>query len=243
MGVARRYNKTLKSLTKKYLSLRARASTMRKKAITSNSLKSKSKRTKRQRASNRSHPEDTLKFDFDENDFFSQLNPKAVQESQEIAKTSNGRKALSKYNEFIGFPVPVSVKKFKTPGKNKYLIGMGRSPVVLIADGPDKRSSKKIRKIKGRWTPAFDASGKRIVILKPRAGKNFGKGLKFIGWVPETHYIMTSKMEKAGSFKKGKYWVHEHDDDGGSWPKAYQDKEGNILYAKGTYHIDDWIRQ
>jgi hypothetical protein len=49
-------------------------------------------------------------------------------------------------------------------------------------------------------------------------------------------------MENAGTFKIGKYWVHEHDDEGGKFPEVYKDGAGNFIYAPGTMRIDEWLR-
>jgi hypothetical protein len=160
-----------------------------------------------------------------------------------------GKKALRKYRSFIGIPYPTEIsliadgkKGSKRKGKLKFLVGMGYTPRVLIADGP-KGKAKKVKQIKGRRQVACSPDGKKIYILKNKARGPVGKKLKFVGYVPETHYVLTRGQENAGSFKKGKYWVHEHSDEGGQWPKVYKDSSGNYVYGKGTYHVGKWIRR
>ncbi|NDQ57326.1 MAG: hypothetical protein GZ088_09675 [Acidipila sp.] len=159
---------------------------------------------------------------------------------EEVARTNEGRKALRRYSSFTGLPFPPEI--IRGPGK-KILVGMGRSPEVQLADG-DARSVHKIKRVKqSRKLAATDADGKRIYILNKSQRRDAGKKLRFAGYAPETHYVLTPGEEKAGTFKKGKYWIHSHSDEGGKWPKAYADQYGNLVYARGTYRVGKWIRR
>lgn len=162
---------------------------------------------------------------------------------QQVMKTKSGRQALKKYRSFIGLPFPTEIKTLDIGPKNKtvFAVGMGRCPLVQVADGP-RGKHKKIKKYRGKFTPVFSPDGRRIAILSGRT-KGYGKNVKFVGYAPETHYIMSNDMEAAGSFKRGKYWVHQHHDEGGRWPKVYRDAAGNFFYGPGTYRVGAWIRK
>jgi len=161
-----------------------------------------------------------------------------------------GKKALSRYRKFIGIPYPTAISLIKESknekgrkGKLKFLVGMGYTPVVLLADGPEGKATR-VKKIKGRRQVACSPDGKRIYLLKSKPNGPVGKKLKFVGYAPETHYILTRDQESAGSFKKGRYWVHKHGrEERGKWPKVYKDSAGNYVYGKGTYHVGAWVRR
>jgi hypothetical protein len=162
-----------------------------------------------------------------------------------ILKTKAGQKVLKKYRQLTGLPWPTEIVKLDVPGpKNKAIVlaSIGKSPQVQLADGPTNRASS-VKKVRGRGWVATDSSGKRIFILSGK-NSNAPKGkLKFAGWAPETHYVLSDAEENAGSFKRGKYWVHEHKDEGGKWPKVFKDQAGNFFYAPGTYRVGKWIRK
>ncbi len=164
---------------------------------------------------------------------------------EELKKSPEGRKALARYKKFWGIPFPTEIRTVEVPGpKNKkmYLVGMGVSPEVHISEGKKKSPGKrKVRK--GKRIAATTADGKRIVILSGKDSKATKQELKRLGFAPETHYVPTNQMEDAGTFKKGKYWVHLHSDEGGEYPPLYEDQAGNFWYGPGTYSVDKWIRR
>lgn len=202
--------------------LRAKASTLRQRMI----------------AANRAHAEDDLprpsKKSF-------RLSPEYRKVLAKIESTAEGRKALKRYRSFTGLPFPPQI--LTGPGK-KILVGMGRSPEAQIADG-DERNVHKIKRFKqSRKLAATDADGKRIYILNKTQQKGAGKKLRFVGYAPETHYVLTPGEEKAGSFKRGKYWIHDHGKaEQGKWPKVYEDQYGNLVYGKSTYRVGKWIQR
>jgi hypothetical protein len=171
--------------------------------------------------------------------------PKAYRDMlAQVTRTAKGRAALKRYRAFTGLPFPPEIKLVSLPGpKNKttVLVGMGKSPALYVADG-DKRSGAKGRKVRQKGLLATDASGRRMMILSGRGSKDSRQKLKYLGRVPRTDYIMTPAEEKAGSKKAHKWWVHEQGESGGNWPKAYRDQAGNVIYAKGTYRVGEWIR-
>jgi hypothetical protein len=210
--------------------LRARASEYRKRMI----------------AANRHHAEDDLpKGKYNVAKLRRSMPESYRAKLREFEKTAEGRKALRRYRAMSGLPFPPEIKVIAMPGpKNKklFLAGVGKSPEVQIADG-DERHVRRVRKIKGRGHVATDASGKRIYILR---GKNLNASkprYRFVGHAPETHYVLSPGEEKAGAFKKGKYWVHSHLDEGGRWPKVFKDQAGNLVYGPGTYRVGKWIRR
>jgi hypothetical protein len=221
---------------RKKQALRKTASRFRKKMI-----RSKRKRVVRR---NRFHVEDLLPKPRASKSAKQSMPAKYREMLNRVAKSRNGKKALSKYRRFIGIPHPTEMRLIgqSSKGKLKYLIGMGRSPAAFIADGP-KGAHRKIRKLRGPWIPSFTSDGKKIILLRASGRGPVGKSLKFVGYAPETHYILTAAQEKAGSFKRGKHWVHKHDDERGKWPKVYKDSSGNLVYGKGTYHVGAWIRR
>jgi len=161
-----------------------------------------------------------------------------------ITQSRSGKKALARYRKFWGIEFPTSVKQGRTPGSSnhEFLVGMGISPKVILADGPKGKETRKWE-VKGKRTLATNVTGTRMFVLSGKNSNDRSEKLKFVGYAPETHYIPTKKMENAGTHKKGKYWIHKHDDDGGRWPKVYQDSAGNFLYGPGTYSVTDWIRK
>jgi hypothetical protein len=166
------------------------------------------------------------------------------QKLDQIAKTNTGKKALHKYRQFWGIPHPTDIDEMEDgKSKNTVLVGAGRTTGVYLADTSNYEDKTKTWNIKRAGRIAFDVNGRRVFILSNGSQKNFGKDLKFVGYARETHYIPTGKMEKAGSFKKGKYWIHKADDDGGRFPRVYKDKAGNFIYAPGTLRINKWMER
>ncbi len=162
----------------------------------------------------------------------------------QIKKSAQGRKALARYKKFWGIPFPTDIQQIEIPGprnKKVFLVGMGRSPQVQFANGP-KGKATQVRKDKRARIAAVTADGRQIMILSGRNSRGSGKTKRFLGHVPETHYVPTNAQEGAGTFKRGKYWVHKMGEEGGSWPKAYEDEGGNIIYDRGSYRVTDWIR-
>ncbi len=130
-------------------------------------------------------------------------------------------------------------------GMNLVMVGMGRTPEAYLRTAPKGVRGEKT-KLGGKWIVACDTSGRHILIL---SGKKIKGALRFVGYAPETHYIPTDDVERAGTHKAGKHWRHLHSDDGGKFPKVYADRNGkldkdsNLVYAKGTYSVTDWIRR
>jgi hypothetical protein len=156
-----------------------------------------------------------------------------------LTETKKGQK---KFKSFWGVPVN-RVDLMRSPGKTKVLVSAGSTPGVYLSDCPRERAGCKQWKISGRRRIAFGTSGRRIYILARGSQKNFGKGLKFVGYAARSVYVPTKAIEKAGSFKKNRIWVHEHKDEGGRFPRVYQDRAGNFIYAPGTLRIGKWMRR
>lgn len=161
---------------------------------------------------------------------------------QKLRGMGVGRKALRKHKQFTGIPLPTRLDEIDDGSRKvRPLVVMGTEPFVLVANGPKGRNTK-VKKLKGSWLATTTPNGRQIIILRnKKVSKGFGKGLKFIGWIPETHYVLNKRVENAGSFKRGKYWVHKNGEEGGSWPKGYMDKSGNIHYRGGSYKVGKWI--
>ncbi len=119
------------------------------------------------------------------------------------------------------------------------LVGLGRSPRIQIANGP-KGKATQCRTIRSPGFLASTPSGRRMFIIR-RNAPGLGKPIKFLGHVVITDYLPPRDLERAGSFKAGKHWVHEHHERGGKWPRIYQDKQGNFIYGPSTYRVGKWI--
>ncbi len=157
-----------------------------------------------------------------------------------VKRLRHGKKALARFKRFWKVARPPAIRTF---GKGKrILVGLGRSPALYLANGPDKKRSTKIRRIPHRGWLATNPSGTRLWILKDTK-KGLGKRKRFAGFVPTTEYVPSAAIEKAGTHKAGTLWNHSHSDDGGRWPRAFYDEYGNVHYAPGTYKISDWIRR
>lgn len=125
--------------------------------------------------------------------------------------------------------------------KSRVLVGMGRSPYAFLADGSEGKN-RGVKKLNGNFLPAATPDGKQIIILSGRNLEEKSGRKKFAGYAPETHYIPTSEMERAGTHKRGKHWVHLHGkEENGRWPKVFIDAAGNLHYGKSTYRMDDWL--
>lgn len=172
----------------------------------------------------------------------------------------NRKRVRKQFKSFWGVPVPPEIKMIRQEGTAKRgspMIGLGPCN-VKIADRRPARMPKykrgdekaymarvaamgvKTRMVPGRFTGAFNESGDRIMMFTRRGLPRRSRWRK-IGYVVETHYLPTKKLEAMGSFKAGKHWIHMHHE-GGKWPVAYRDQNGNIRYGKGTYRIKGgWI--
>lgn len=156
-------------------------------------------------------------------------------------RSRNGKQAFKRFRKFWGIEAPPRI--IAEPGcrKNVTLVGMGRSPGVYLANGVEGRETKRW-KVKGAFLAASDAAGRRLFLLRRKGLKRFGQRPKFVGYAYETHYIPTGDIEKAGSHKSNRHWVHEHSKrEKGRFPKVYKDAGGNYLYAPGTYRVTKWI--
>jgi len=165
---------------------------------------------------------------------------------REAQKHTMGREALKRFRRFWGVSTPSKIEVLERDrgGRMRFLVGMGWAPVAVIADRPNRRGKPepKARKHRGRYIVATDAKGRRIYLIRNRRGP-IGKNLKHVGYAAETHYIPSTGIEKMGSFKRGKHWVHKHSDEGGRYPKVYRDSSGNYIYGPGTYSVGRWIRR
>jgi hypothetical protein len=158
----------------------------------------------------------------------------------EALRTKGGRAALARYRKFTGLPWPTEIIAVETPGRGKRtLVGMGMTPNLVLAD----RQGGKSRKVRQKGIVTCSPNGRQIFVLTGRDSKAKKPRIRQIGYVAETHYVPTRLEESAGTFKRGRYWVHKHDDAGGRYPKAYKDQAGNVIYGKGTYKVTDWIRR
>jgi len=190
---------------------------------------------------NRSHDEDLLKQKVDLGEYERTMPKKFRKLYEQVLSMKEGRKALDKYIEFWGIP-PTRIRVFKMPGpsdKAKVFVGMGHTGKGGKIIAPDGRKTR----AKGVRFAATDADGRRIFLLTGKDSDAKSPQLRKVGVVEETHYVPTTAMEKAGTFKKNKYWVHRHDDEGGEFPEVFKDQAGNYIYGEGTYRINDWIRR
>jgi hypothetical protein len=156
-----------------------------------------------------------------------------------VENSAEVKKGTKKFTAFWG----VSPRKIRNvAGPNLVLVGAGNTTGVYLTDAPTRKNAKDNWVEGGKTKIYFDTKGRKMVILGKGNQSKFGKGLKFVGYADETHYIPTRAIEKAGSFKAGTYWVHKHDDEGGRFPKVYKDLAGNFIYGPGTLRIGKWLR-
>lgn len=196
---------------------------------------------KRLIARNKSHAEDVLRRKIDVDDYERNMPEHFRELYEEFKNSAEGRKAIARYKKFWGI-MPTNIRVIEMPGpksKKKFLVGMGRAGKGGKIQGKDGRTTN----AKGAKWVATDADGKQIFLLSGKDSHASKAELREIGKVEETHYVPTVAQEKAGTFKKNKYWVHRHDDDNGKFPKVYVDQAGNYVYGPGTYSVTDWIRR
>ena len=164
---------------------------------------------------------------------------------KEVLKLRGGKAALARYQKFTGLPFPTEILVKELPGpkdKKIPLVGMGKSP------GPQFEGKPELRGTTNRlpWYVASDARGRQIFLLPPGDVKGSGK-VKYAGKVRETIYVLTPEEEKAGTFKRFKFWIHKHNDDGGKHPDGYWVTGTNgkrmFVYAPGSYRVNKWIER
>jgi hypothetical protein len=194
---------------------------------------------KRMISRNFSHPADGQKAGFNVRGYERDMPADFRRLYRKVKGSSTGRKALARYKKFWGI-MPTGITEVEVPwGEGEtVLVGMGKA-----GKGKIRLPSGRTVGAKGSKTVACDASGRRIVLLSGRNKKGGKARLHEVGVAEETHYVPTPAMENAKTFKKGAYWVHRHDDDGGRFPKVFKDQAGNYVYGKGTYTVTDWIRR
>lgn len=189
---------------------------------------------------NRRHPEDAIEVPKGLGRIAAKLLRKAPRKYQEAFRKATasreGKRALRKFQQFWGIPLPPEIEVVPGGSKLRVQAGMASVPQIVVHDGKRKRT------IRGNWRGAFDGSGRRITLFK-RRGLPKRPRWRYLGRVVETHYVPSKSIERAGSFKKGTHWVHEHHDERGKWPRAFVDQAGNVRYARGTYRINKWIRR
>jgi hypothetical protein len=190
---------------------------------------------------NRKHAEDDLRQKIDVREYEQNMPEQFRELYDEFKKSAEGQKALARYKKFWGI-MPTNIRVIEMPGpksQKKFLVGMGRAG----KGGKIQLKNGGTTSAKGAKWVATDANGKRIFLLSGNDSNAPKAELREIGKVEETHYVPTVAQEKAGTFKKNKYWVHRHDDDNGKFPTVYQDQAGNYVYGPGTYTVTDWIRR
>jgi len=205
---------------------------------------------KRMIAANRHHPVDGLPMPVFPKDLKRGMPPGFRLDYEKMMRHPEGRSVLARHKGFWRVPFPPTISTFDIGPKNEdiYLMGMGFTDQVHLADSRhgDKNPGVRKTKVKGRWNIACTPNGRQIIIFTGRKLKNTWK---FVGYAPETHYIPTPELEDAGTPKKNVHWRHTHDDEGGQWPRVFADhggrlgKDTNFLYDYGTYSVTDWIRR
>jgi hypothetical protein len=204
------------------------------------SRKALSRMRKRMIAANFSHKEDELRSKIDVRSYEREMPEDFREMYDQVKRMPKGKKALARFKKFWGI-MPTRIRVVKLPGpsnKVEVLVGMGRA-----GKGGKILTPAGARAAKGAKFVATDADGKRIMLLSGRNSSDTRQRLRPVGLVEETHYVPTDDQEDAGTFKRNKYWVHRHDDDGGKFPPVYQDQAGNYVYGPGTYRVTDWIRR
>lgn len=167
-------------------------------------------------------------------------NPRAKRRLN-VLQTKKGKRALRRHNRFWGLKGVPKIKKKEVPGiaTNEPWVGLGRSPGIVIANGPTKSKTTKEKLIKAAGELVSDARGRKMIWLRRRGKGANGKGLikRFLGWASKVIYIPYKDIEKAGSKKSRTEWHHEMGEHGGKRPKAYLDNKGNIHLGEATYRV------
>lgn len=176
-------------------------------------------------------------------------------------KTTEGRKVNKLFKEFWKIPVPPKIEILQggPKGRTIFLMGMGTAPEVHLSatnKGERKKTAGKAGRtvLKGKWKIASDSSGRHVLILSDRPIKG---PFKFVGYAPETNYVPTPDIEKAGTHKKGRWWRHLHGENDSNkkyaehqlkWPAVFADRNGkvdkssNFIYGTTpSAKIKDWM--
>jgi hypothetical protein len=161
-------------------------------------------------------------------------------------RTKAFRGAHSVFKRFWGVrPTALTVRSLPGPkSKVKIMVSLGKCPALTLANGPKGSATKEQRKRLSGCILACDAAGKKLFVKCSRSRRVRGKGKRFLGWASVVEYIPTRSIERSGSFKSGKHWVHSFSDDHGKWPKAQEESDGTIALVGGTYRIaGKWLRR
>ena len=197
-------------------------------------------------AANRTHPVDGLPMPVFPKDLHQRMPPGFRRDYERAKRNRSGASVLKRHKRFWRVPYPPSIDHYDIGPKNKdiYLMGMGWTPEVHVSAARNPGAEKTV--VKGRWKVACSPNGRQIVIF---TGRQFKGPWKFVGYAPETDYIPTGELDRAGTPKGNTKWVHTHDDEGGVWPRVFADHGGkltkatNFIYGTGTYSVTDWIRR
>lgn len=174
---------------------------------------------------------------------------------QRLLKTNTGKQVARRFQKFWKIKCPPSIQMIKGGGsKITPLVGMGYTHEVHISDGDKGQRGRKNKVVRGRWTVCTEKSGKQVLLLTNRP---LQPPLKEVGYAPETHYVPTPDVEKAGTHKAGSHWRHKHGEDDEHkgiprkllhFPKVYADRNGkvdgksNFVYGKTPKgKITDWM--
>ena len=165
---------------------------------------------------------------------------------KEVLKLRGGKAALARYRKFTGLPFPTEILVKEIPGprdKKIPLVGMGKSP------GPQLEGKARVRGVTSSlpYHVATDASGKQLLLLPSGDVKGAVGKVRHAGTVAETHYVLTRPEEHAGTFKRGKYWVHVAGESGGTKPEGYW-VEGTgggrmFVYGPSTLRTGKWMER
>lgn len=234
---------------------------------------------KRMISLNRIHPVDYLPTPQYSRDLHRKMPLKYRRLFDEMFRSGRGRKTLQRYRKFWKLPYPTAIQTIpdgpKDSGRKIPLVGMGYAPEVHISLSREGTAGERV-KIRGKWWVACDPVGRKIYLLTGKKPKlpltGNTRKLPALGYAPETHYIPTPDMEKAGTHKAKLHWVHLHSDDSGINPVIRADvsaakarkvgktlsrarslrqklkalgigRKTNFVYDRATYTITDWIRR
>lgn len=152
-------------------------------------------------------------------------------------KRPQGRKALKRFKSFWGLKAPCSLRLTADGKQTPVLVSLGRCPCLEIADAPEGKH-KRIRRVRMGGYLASNPQGTRLFVIR-NLKRGLSKGArKPLGFVAAAEYVPTTAMERAGTFKTGATWHHSFGkDEKGRWPRAWSDKNGNVIFGASTYRV------
>ncbi len=165
-----------------------------------------------------------------------------------VRATKAGRRVWSIANRFWKLKEPVAITAMKLPRRYRNdvpLAFLGQVPEVKVANGKKGQATRESTlRLTAKHVLVGDHTRKKFAIINLAKGLPDRPRLKQIGWASQTDYLPPRDLINSGSPKSNTLWEHKHSDEGGRFPKLFQDQNGNLFYGPSTFAVKGlWLRR